>query len=221
MSNALEMLNNSTRELKSQIASFKEEFTSISGREDRIKSLETGLRESSARLSGFTKRIKNVEAEVGISTGELISMDMANIAMFRGVITDFFGKNQVNQYVPEGNEKDPAIIVQAMKKIIRKLSFMEHSDNPDITEILFKYSEISEKTDRRSLFLAFNSDVRRTCEAGLAVLMEIGQNKGRIRRIIEEVRKLAKQWIEEDDIKGESGILTALELLTILEKEIR
>jgi hypothetical protein len=56
-------------------------------------------------------------------------------------------------------------------------------------------------------------------EIGQSVLMDIGQKRMQARNIIEETRNLARQWTSEDDLKGESGVFMALDLLDTLEKE--
>jgi hypothetical protein len=188
---------------------------------NKITKLENGFKKTSVDVEGLIKRIKNIEKEVGITTGDLIGTSYDSLGMLRHTISELVGEEKIDQFVPEGSIEDPILVLKSLKSLIRELSFMDDSNIPSTSEILLKYSEISEKSDRKSLFLAFNNDIRRIMEVGQAVLMEIGQKRTQTRRLLEEVRNLASKWTSEDDLTGDSGILAALELLNILEMEFQ
>jgi predicted RNase H-like nuclease (RuvC/YqgF family) len=188
---------------------------------NQITKLEDGLKKTSVDIEGLVKRIINIEKEVGITTGDLIGRSFDSVGMLRQTVSQLVGEEKTNQFVPEDSIDDPIKVIRSLKSLIRELSFMDDSNIPSTSEILLKYSEISDKSDRISLFLAYNNDIRRIIEVGQAVLMEIGQKRTQTRRILEEVKNLASKWTSEDDLTGDSGILAALELLKILEMEFQ
>ncbi|MFX0185467.1 MAG: hypothetical protein ACFE95_20480 [Candidatus Hodarchaeota archaeon] len=233
---SLNSLKNNYKEGQEKIAKIEEDFIEYKKETDEkisklngssnlsneITKLENGFKKTSVDIEGLIKRIKNIEKEVGITTGDLIGKSYYDsVGMLRHTVSGLVGEEKVNQFVPEGSIEDPIIIINSLKSLIRELSFMDDSNIPSASEILLKYSEISDKSDRKSLFLEFNNDIRRIIEVGQAVLMEIGQKRTQTRRLLEEVRSLASKWTNAEDLTGESGILAALELLNILEMEFQ
>jgi len=170
--------------------------------------------------SGFVNRIQNLEEKAGISTGDLIGTGFDNLGMLQQLVTDILGRKKVDQYIPKEVGQDPVRVIRGLKGIIRDLSCIDESNSLNTSEIMLNYSETADgKADRRTLIVNFNKDVQRVLEIGQSVLMDIGQKRMQTRNIIEEIRNLARQWTSEDDLKGESGVFMALDLLETLEKE--
>ncbi|MFX0172023.1 MAG: hypothetical protein ACFE9L_08890 [Candidatus Hodarchaeota archaeon] len=188
---------------------------------NQITKLDDRFKKTSVDIEGLVKRIINIEKEVGITTGDLIGKSFDSVGMLRQTVSQLIGEEKIDQFIPKGSIEDPIQVLRSLKSLIRELNFMDDSNIPSTSEILLKYSEISDKSDRKSLFLAFNNDIRRIVEVDQAVLMEIGQKRTQIRRLLEEVKNLASKWTSEDDLTNDSGILTALELLKILEMEFQ
>ena len=158
--------------------------------------------------------------KAGISTGDLIGTGFDNLGMLQQLVSDLLGSESVNQHIPEEVGQDPVRVIRGLKGIIRDLSCIDESNSMNTSEIMLNYSETADgKADRRTLIVNFNKDVQRVLEIGQSVLMDIGQKRMQTRNIIEEIRNLARQWTSEDDLKGESGVFMALDLLETLEKE--
>ena len=170
--------------------------------------------------SGFVNRIQNLEEKAGISTGDLIGTGFDNLGMLQQLVTDLLGRDKVDRHMPKEVGQDPVRVIRGLKGIIRDLSCIDESNSMNTSEIMLNYSETADgKADRRTLIVNFNKDVQRVLEIGQSVLMDIGQKRMQTRNIIEEIRNLARQWTSEDDLKGESGVFMALDLLETLEKE--
>ena len=170
--------------------------------------------------SGFVNRIQNLEEKAGISTGDLIGTGFDNLEMLQQLVTNLLGREKTDQYIPKEVGQDPVRVIRGLKGIIRDLSCIDESNSLNTSEIMLNYSETADgKADRRTLIVNFNKDVQRVLEIGQSVLMDIGQKRMQTRNIIEEIRNLARQWTSEDDLKGESGVFMALDLLETLEKE--
>ena len=170
--------------------------------------------------SGFVNRIQNLEEKAGISTGELIGTGFDNLGMLQQLVTDLLGREKVDQYIPKEVGQEPVKVIRGLKGIIRDLSCIDESNSMNTSEIMLNYSETADgKADRRTLIVNFNKDVQRVLEIGQSVLMDIGQKRMQTRNIIEEIRNLARQWTSEEDLKGESGVFMALDLLETLERE--
>ena len=194
--------------------------TKIDGLNNRITNLEKTLEEEATSASGILNRIKNLEEKAGISTGDLIGTGFDNLGMLRQLVSDLLGEEKVDQHIPKESGQDPILVIKALKEIIRDLSFIDESNSLNTAEILLKYSEkAGERADRRTLVVNFSNDIRRILEVGQSVMMDIGQKRMQTRNIIEEIRNVSRQWTSEDDLKGETGIFLALDLLETLEKE--
>ncbi len=194
--------------------------TKIDGLNNRITNLEKTLEEEATSASGILNRIKNLEEKAGISTGDLIGTGFDNLGMLRQLVSDLLGEEKVDQHIPKESGQDPILVIKALKEIIRDLSFIDESNSLNIAEILLRYSEKSgERADRRTLVVNFSNDIRRVLEMGQSVMMDIGQKRMQTRNIIEEIRNVSRQWTSEDDLKGETGIFLALDLLETLKKE--
>lgn len=194
--------------------------TKIDGLNNRITNLEKALEEETTSASGILNRIKNLEEKAGISTGDLIGTGFDNLGMLRQLVSDLLGEEKVDQHIPKESGQDPILVIKALKEIIRDLSFIDESNSLNIAEILLRYSEKSgERADRRTLVVNFSNDIRRVLEMGQSVMMDIGQKRMQTRNIIEEIRNVSRQWTSEDDLKGETGIFLALDLLETLKKE--
>ena len=103
-----------------------------------------------------------------------------------------------------------------------KLSGMDDSRISNVSEILLGYADRMEGSGvsgRKELFVGFNTDIRRVCEIGQSVLMDIGQKRNFSRRICQEAKNLAGKWTSEELIKSESGVTAVLELFDTLELE--
>ena len=139
--------------------------------------------------------------------------------MFRNLVSDVLGEDKVDHYIPEKSGQDPLMVVKALMGIIHDLSFIDETNSLNTAEILLKYSETADgRADRRTLIVNFANDVRRILEVGQSVLMDIGQKRTQTRNIIEEIRNIARHWACEDDLRGEAGVFTALDLLEDLSK---
>lgn len=194
--------------------------TKIDGLNNRITNLEKTLEEEATSASGILNRIKNLEEKAGISTGDLIGTGFDNLGMLRQLVSDLLGEEKVDQHIPKESGQDPILVIKALKEIIRDLSFIDESNSLNTAEILLKYSEkAGERADRRTLVVNFSNDIRRILEVGQSVMMDIGQKRMQTRNIIEEIRNVSRQWTSEDDLKGETGIFLALDLLETLKKE--
>ncbi|MFX1285638.1 MAG: hypothetical protein ACFFB5_18505 [Promethearchaeota archaeon] len=211
--------------------------TKIDGLSNRIANLESVLEETTANVTNIThlttqidtltssttgllNRVQNLEEKAGISTGELIGTGFDNLGMLRQLVADLLGEDKVDYYIPVESGKDPILVINSLKGIIRDLSFIDESNSLNTSEILLKYSETADsRADRRTLIVNYNKDIQRILEIGQSVLMDIGQKRMQTRNIIEEIRNLARQWTSEDDVRGESGVFMALDLLETLEKE--
>ncbi|MFX1506326.1 MAG: hypothetical protein ACFFDC_09450 [Promethearchaeota archaeon] len=178
------------------------------------------MEEVKTSTSSFVNRIKNLEEKAGITTGDLIGTGFDNLGMLQQLVTDLLGKERVDQHIPKDVGQDPVKVIGGLKGIIRDLSCIDESNSINTSEIMLNYSENADgMADRRTLIVNFNKDVQRVLEIGQSVLMDIGQKRMQTRNIIEEIRNLARQWTSEDDLKGESGVFMALDLLETLEKE--
>lgn len=207
-------LENSIDETTTKMASGLEEINT------NMANFVTQIEEASTNTSGFLNRIQNLEEKAGISTGELIGTGFDNLGMLRQLVTDLLSEEKANQHLPREMSQDPSLVIRGLKGIIRDLSFIDDSNSLNTSEILLKYSETSgDRADRRTLIVNFNKDIQRVLEIGQSVLMDIGQKRMQTRNIIEEIRNLARQWTSEDDVRGESGVFMALDLLETLEKE--
>jgi uncharacterized protein YoxC len=178
------------------------------------------VEEVKTSTSGFVNRIQNLEEKAGISAGDLIGTGFDNLGLLQQIVTDLLGREKVDQYIPKEVGKDPIRVIRGLKGVIRDLSCIDESNSLNTSEIMLNYSETADgKADRRTLIVNFNKDIQRVLEIGQSVLMDIGQKRMQTRNIIEEARNLARQWTSEDDLKGESGVFIALDLLETLERE--
>ncbi len=194
-------------------SSFEETNTNVTNSMNQIQEVTTST-------SGFLNRIQNLEEKAGISTGDLISTGFDNLGMLQQLITDLLGREKVDQHIPREAGQDPVMVIKGLKGIIRDISCIDETNSLNTSEILLNYSETSDgRADRRALIVNFNKDIQRVLEIGQSVLMDIGQKRMQTRNFIEEIRNLARQWTSEDDIRGESGVFMALDLLETLEKE--
>ena len=231
LKNAITEFESKVDELNSQMIKvenkFEETTTNVTKVGIDLEEIKTNLEdffnkieEVKTSTSGFVNRIENLEEKAGISTGDLIGTGFDNLGMLQQLVADLMGGEKVNQYIPKEVGKDPVMVIRGLKGIIRDLSCIDESNSMNTSEIMLNYSETADgKADRRTLIVNFNKDVQRVLEIGQSVLMDIGQKRMQARNIIEETRNLARQWTSEDDLKGESGVFMALDLLDTLEKE--
>ncbi len=189
---------------------------------DKITNFEGSFEEVQSRFSGINKRFENVERHVGITSGALIETSFDSGGMLREFVGELFGVDQIDSFVPDNINHNPISAVKTIKKIIMKLSGMDDSRISNISEILLRYADKMEDSGvsgRKELFVGFNTDVRRICEIGQSVLMDIGQKRNFSRRICQEAKNLAGKWTSEEILKSEIGVTAVLELFDILEQE--
>ncbi|MFW9906292.1 MAG: hypothetical protein ACFFFH_18370 [Candidatus Thorarchaeota archaeon] len=220
----VEELNSHMTKVENRFGETTTNATKVRSELEEIKtSLEdffSQIEEVKKSTTGFVNRIENLEEKVGISTGDLIGTGFDNLGMLQQLVTDLLGREKSDQYIPKEIGQDPVMVIRGLKGIMRDLSCIDESNSMNTSEIMLNYSETADgKADRRTLIVNFNKDVQRVLEIGQSVLMDIGQKRMQARNIIEEIRNLARQWTSEDDLKGDSGVFMALDLLETLEKE--
>ncbi|MFX0087722.1 MAG: hypothetical protein ACFFAU_18875 [Candidatus Hodarchaeota archaeon] len=190
--------------------------------EDKIPKLEGFFEEVQSRFSGISKRFENVEKYVGITSGVLTETGFDSGGMLREFVGELFGIDQIDLFVLDDINQNPISAIKTIKKIIMKLSGMDEYRISNISEILLRYADKMEDSGvsgRKELFVGFNTDVRRICEIGQSVLMDIGQKRNLSRRICQEAKNLAGKWTSEEILKSEIGVIAVLELFDTLEEE--
>lgn len=213
--------------VNNQLEKIQEQFTKIQTTLNEMEptdssEFEQKLNQLEARFDGIGNRIENVEKQAGITSGALIETGFDSKGMLREFITELFGADQVNQLIPDNVTQDPVSAVKSIKNIILNLSGMDDARIPNISEILLRYADKTEGSGvsgRKELFVAFNTDIRRICEIGQAILMATGQKRNSSRRICQEAKNLAGKWTSEEILTGDQGVNSVLILFDTLEEE--
>lgn len=213
--------------VNNQLEKIQEQFTKIQTTLNEMEptdssEFEQKLSQIEARFDGIGNRIENVEKHAGITSGALIETGFDSKGMLREFITELFGADQVNQLIPDNVTQDPVSAVKSIKNIILNLSGMDDARIPNISEILLRYADKMEGSGvsgRKELFVAFNTDIRRICEIGQAILMATGQKRNFSRRICQEAKNLAGKWTSEEILTGDQGVNSVLILFDTLEEE--
>lgn len=213
--------------VNNQLKEIQEQFTNIQTTLNEMEptdssEFEQKLNQFEARFDGIGNRIENVEKHTGITSGALIETGFDSKGMLREFATELFGADQINQLIPDNITQDPASAVKSIKNIILNLSGMDDARIPNISEILLRYADKMEGSGvsgRKELFVAFNTDIRRICEIGQAVLMATGKKRNFSRRICQEAKNLAGKWTSEEILIGDQGVNSVLILFDTLEEE--
>ena len=213
--------------VNNQMKTIQEQFTNIQTTLNEMEQTDSSefeqrLNQFEARFDGIGKRIENVEKHAGITSGALMETGFDSKGMLREFTTELFGADQINQLIPDKVTQDPASAVKSIKNIILNLSGMDDARIPNISEILLRYADKMEGSGvsgRKELFVAFNTDIRRICEIGQAILMDTGQKRNFSRRICQEAKNLAGKWTSEEILTGDQGVNSVLVLFDTLEEE--
>ncbi len=206
--------------LKQNQETTKSNFLEI---QENLLVLKESLEKPNPIIETLEKRISNLEKHVGLTTGDLFGDTYDSGGVFKQLTTELVDKGYADSLITDEVLKDQVGTVRAIKTIIMKLAGMDSSRIPDITEILLRYADHpgdqGQASDRRNLFLAFNTDIRRVCEIGQAVLMDIGVKRNFTRRICQEAHTVAGKWDSEAMITSDTGVKAVLDLFDTLEQE--
>ncbi|NHJ02494.1 MAG: hypothetical protein EAX86_10190 [Candidatus Heimdallarchaeota archaeon] len=222
----IEILNNSKmfqekiEELKQVQNELKSNLLEI---QDNINELKLFQENPNPIFEVFERRVANLEKHVGVTTGDLIGDTYDSGGVFKQLVTELVDKEYASSLLTDETITNQVLTVRAIKQIIMKIAGMDAARIPDITEILLRHASSSgdqlQASDRKGLLLAFNTDVRRICEIGQAVLMDIGVKRNFTRRICQEAHTVAGKWDSEEIIKGDAGVGAVLDLFDTLEQE--
>lgn len=225
--NEFKELQNSNESMKQLVDDFRQNQEIIKSNflemQNNLQELKESLDKPNLMIETLEKRISNLEKHVGVTTGDLIGDTFDSGGVFKQLVTELVDKEYTDSHITDEVLKNQVSTVKAIKSIIMKLAGMDSSRIPDITEILLRYADHpgdqGQASDRRNLFLAFNTDVRRICEIGQAVLMDIGVKRNFTRRICQEAHTVAGKWDSEAMITSDTGVKAILELFDTLEQE--